>query len=153
MALVKSLGVGKGVKSAGNLTYRVVRGRTIASEKVGSTAAIREAAYSNNGKLNKRCALFLLINSFIGAHRVAINASFNKSKYGSAGNFFYKLNRVPLEAALSDLAEAGGEATMPEIEAAIADYAEEHPNVIYRQRKSGLEDIFLNGEWEDDLTD
>lgn len=149
MALIKSLGVGKGLKSAGNLTYRVVRGRTIASEKVGSTAAIREAAYSNDGKLNKRCSAFGMMSKFASAHKASIIASFPKSKLGSEFNTFMKLNKVGFYAALQELAEAGGIATLAEIESAVAVYATANPTTIYRKRITASNFEYLTGAWDD----
>lgn len=149
MALIKSLGIGKGLKSAGNLTYRVVRGRTIASEKVGSTAAIREAAYSNDGKLNKRCSAFGMMSKFASAHKASIIASFPKSKLGSEFNTFMKLNKVGFYAALQELAEAGGIATLAEIESAVATYAAANPTTIYRKRITASNFEYLTGAWND----
>lgn len=41
MAIIRSLAIGKGSKSAGNITFRTVRGRTIVSEKLASASDAR----------------------------------------------------------------------------------------------------------------
>lgn len=149
MALIHSHSVGGGKKSAGLVTYRKVRGRIIMSQKRQGSDASMAAAYSNEGKLNVRCANFAMINAFIAAHRNSINNSFEKTKYGSQGNMFYKVNRVALEKALAPFAQQGGEVTLSEIEAAIAAYAQEHPTDIYRVKLAKHDPVFLAGGWDD----
>jgi len=149
MAIVHSHSMNGGKKSAGMITYRSVRGRLIASQKRQGSDASKAAAYSNEGLLNVRCSNFAMINLFIAAHRNSINNSFDKTKFGSQGNHFYKVNRVPLEAALISFAQAGGVATLAQIEGAIATYAQSHPNEILRIKKAGYDKVYLSGAWDD----
>lgn len=149
MAVVHSHSMAGGKKSAGMITYRSVRGRLIASQKRQGSDASKAAAYSNEGLLNVRCSNFAMINAFIAAHRNSINNSFDKTKYGSQGNHFYKVNRLPLEAALAEFAQVGGVATLSQIEGAIATYAQTHPTEILRVKKAGYDPVYLNGAWDD----
>lgn len=142
MAIIRSLAIGKGRKSAGNLTFRTVRGRTIISEKVGPRTITRGDGMSEFE------ARFKLISMFIGAHRADINASFDKSKFGSQGNYFYKLNKVGLESAIESLIPNASSATITEINAAISTYATANPDIIYRVKKTGYENKFLTGAWK-----
>lgn len=137
------MAVGKGRKSAGNITFRTVRGRTIMSEKVGprdvSTRGETLSIYERN---------FKYISMYIGAHRKDINVSFDKTKFGSQGNYFYKLNKTALEAALLELTGLTDSATMVQVENAITEYATANPAAIYRVKRSGYESKYLTGEWK-----
>ena len=136
MAIIRSLAIGKGRKSAGNLTFRTVRGRTIVSEKVSPRPITR------GDGMTEFEARFKLISMFIGAHRADINVSFDKSKFGSQGNYFYKLNKTGLEIPTAE------SATISAINTAITTYATAHPDSIYRVKRTGYESKYLTGEWK-----
>lgn len=144
MAIIRSIAVGKAKKSAGNVTFRTVRGRTIMSEKVGERAETRVP-----GQYTLYEARFKLISMYIGMHRSSINVSFNKTKYGSQGNYFYKVNKAALEAAISSLTGNAAAATPDMVEAAITAYAKEHPTAIYRVKLSGFDPVYLSDAWDD----
>lgn len=83
MAIINSLAIGKSVKSAGNLTYKTVRGRTIASQRITtnrSNTAAQQMQRSSFGNSNQAMQLVL----------PWINSCFEKSKYGSSRNAFLK---------------------------------------------------------------
>lgn len=86
MAIINSLAIGKSVKSAGNLTYKTVRGRTIASQRITqnkSNTAAQGVQRSRFGATAQCMQLFLpYVNNF-----------FEKTKYGSARNQYVKINR------------------------------------------------------------
>lgn len=86
MAIINSLAIGKSVKSAGNLTYKTVRGRTIASQRIttNSSNTILQAAQRGLFGRSVQCMQLVLpwVNNF-----------FEKTKYGSARNQFLKLNK------------------------------------------------------------
>lgn len=86
MAIVNSLAIGKSYKSAGNLTYKTVRGRTIASQRITqntSNTAAQGAQRSRFGATAQCMQLFLpYVNNF-----------FEKTKYGSARNQYVKMNK------------------------------------------------------------
>lgn len=142
MAIIKSLAIGKGRKSAGNITFRTVRGRTIVSEKVGERPVTRV-----DGALSVYEARFKLISMYIGMHRPDINASFDKTKYGSQGNYFYKVNKAAMEAAVQELVATAQNATPAQVEEAVTAYATANPTSIYRVKLSGVETVYLKGKW------
>lgn len=86
MAVIYSLAIGKSYKSAGNLTYKTVRGRTIASQRITqntSNTAAQGAQRSRFGSTAQCMQLFLpYVNNF-----------FEKTKYGSARNQYVKVNK------------------------------------------------------------
>lgn len=147
MAIVKSIFLGKARKSAGGGTFRTVRGRTILSEKRGpSGTATRgeggETVYQFN---------FALISRYASLHRADINVSFDTTKYGSCGNYFFKINRTALELAFADLYNSyngSAEVTNKMIEDAVVAYATENPTNIYRVRKTGCTTKYLTGAWK-----
>lgn len=147
MAIINSLGVGRAKKSAGNLTYRTMRGRCIASQR-------REKTGRNQLFPTKAQALFALISSFMKAHGSDIQVSFNKSTYGSERNAFYKLNKSGLEAALQSLAlkysATGNKPDIPQIDEAIATYAKTNQKAIFRVSLRGFDDVYLTGAWNSD---
>ena len=148
MAIINSMGVGRSKKSMGNVTYRVVRGRTIGSQKRVSGAS---GVTTRGQQGNYRKPLFSMINMYMAAHQTDINVSFNKSKYGSQRNYFFSMNYNALSKALSALAiQAANSGALPSLEdvtAAINSYAETNPTSILRVKLAGFENVFLAGEW------
>lgn len=147
MAIVNSLGIGRGKKSAGNLTYRTVRGRCIASQR-------REKTGAQSGAPSIAQAKFSLISSFMRAHASDIDVSFSKSTYGSQRNNFYRKNKAGLEAALQALASTysttNQKPSVAEIDEAIAAYAQSNPTAIVRVYLSGFDTVYLTGAWSSD---
>ena len=152
MAIISSMGVGKARKSMGNVTYRTVRGRTIGSQKraaTGSTATTR----GDGTVMSRQQALFGMVSMFMQAHASDIDVSFNKSRFGSQRNYFFKTNRKALFAALASLAVTAmnqGYPSLTDIEAAIASYATANPKAIYRVKLSGFEPVYMSGAWSSD---
>lgn len=152
MAIISSMGVGKARKSMGNVTYRIVRGRTIGSQKraaTGSTATTR----GDGAIMSRQQSLFGMVSMYMQAHASDIDVSFNKSRFGSQRNYFFKSNRKALFAALASLATTAMNAGYPslaDVEAAIASYAEANPTAIYRTKLSGFEPVYLSGAWSSD---
>lgn len=147
MAIVNSLGIGRGKKSAGNLTYRSVRGRCIASQKQEKRGPVK-------GAYSIAQATFSLVSTFMRAHAADIDVSFDKTAYGSARNNFYKTNKSALAAALATLASeyayAKNKADITAIDAAIADYAEKNQQAIVRVKLAGFDTVYLTGAWSSD---
>ena len=147
MAIVNSLGVGRGRKSAGNLTYRTVRGRCIASQR-------REKTGNPSGVISLAQATFSIISTFIRTHASDIDVSFNKSTYGSARNNFYKKNKSALAAAVASLASAysasKNKPSATEIDAAVAAYAQQNQSAIIRVDLAGYDIVYLTGAWSSD---
>lgn len=85
MAIVNSLAIGKSRKSAGNLTYKTVRGRTIASQRITENK-------SNSAKQQVQRDLFRNVSMSIALCRAYIDRCYEPSKYGSARNAFQKQN-------------------------------------------------------------
>ena len=86
MAIIQSTAIGNGKKSAGVLTYRRQRGRTIASQRI----------LTNNSKTEKQVtqrSAFALASKAIAISAPIVDATFEKSKYGSARNNFFKMNK------------------------------------------------------------
>lgn len=148
MAIIRSLGVGRGRKSAGNLTYRTHRGRTIASEKVGE----RPKGFMYTAAQEQRKAGFTMINRFARLHGTSINESFTRTKYGSARNAFFRHNYQHLFDALIPLASTPEEAnavSITEIDNAVGEYAVENPETIQRSNIRGQDITYLTGNWDD----
>ena len=144
MAIINSLGIGRGKKSAGNLTYRTVRGRCIASQKQEKRGPVK-------GAYSIAQATFSLVSTFMRAHAADIDVSFDKTTYGSARNNFYKTNKSALAAALATLANeyayAKNKADITTIDAAIASYAQTNPQAIVRVKLAGFDTVYLTGAW------
>lgn len=147
MAIVNSLGIGRSRKSAGNLTYRTVRGRCIASQR-------REKTGNPSGNISLPQATFSLISTFIRTHASDIDVSFNKSTYGSARNNFYKKNKSSLAAAVASLAsdyvDSKNKPSAADIDAAVAAYAGKNQTAIIRVDLQGYDIVYLTGAWSSD---
>jgi len=146
MAIIRSVGIGRSRGSAGEITYRVVRGRTIGSQKVGSRASTRGIG---NGTIQN--AIFGIISMYMDVHSTDIDLSFNKTKYGSSRNYFMKINWSALRAAVYSLANTamsnGYLPPIDEVEAAIVAYATANPTKILRVKLTGFDVVYLTGEW------
>lgn len=148
MALVNSLGGGIARKSVDNKTFRMVRGRIVVSRK--RTATGNAATRGDGFVLSKQQAVFGMVSMFMQAHASDIEVSFNKTKYGSQRNYFFKKNRAALEAALAPLvanAMLNGYPMLADIEDAITTYATANPNAILRVSLTGFSNVFLDGAW------
>lgn len=86
MAIINSLAIGKSVKSAGNLTYKTVRGRTIASQRITQNKSNTFFQVLQRGHFSTVSKCITLCQSWI-------DKAFESSKYGSARNHFFKLNK------------------------------------------------------------
>lgn len=145
MGITRSVAITNARKSAGNLTFRTVRGRTIFSEKRGpnATKQVGESEVQ---------FVFALLNRFIRVHRASIGLSFNKSRYGSQGNFFQKVNYSAMYQAFKVLfndAQSSSDVSDMELETAVTTYATAHPDKIYRVLKVGQQTKYLTGAWSD----
>lgn len=132
----------------GNVTYRVVRGRTIGSQKrVSGTSGVTTRGLQGNF----RKPLFAMINMYMKEHQTDINVSFNRSRYGSQRNYFFSVNYGALSKALMPLAvQAANSGTPPSMEdiiTAINSYAVANPTSILRVKLAGFENVYLTGEW------
>lgn len=85
MAIVNSLAIGKSVKSAGNLTYKTIRGRTIASQRITSNKSNTILQSAQRSRFSASSQAMSLIAPYI-------DKCYEKSKYGSARNAFFKEN-------------------------------------------------------------
>lgn len=86
MAIINSLAIGKSVKSAGNLTYKTVRGRTIASQRITQNKSNTAAQQEQRSHFGGVATSMKLIQQYIGT-------CYEKSKYGSSRNAFFKMNK------------------------------------------------------------
>lgn len=145
MGVVRAIGVGKTTGSVGDFTYRVVRGRTISSQKVAKRPMTR------GQYLSLQQFVFGLINRFMFTHAADIMVSFNQSKYGSERNYFAKVNFAALREAFRPLYTAEtptvDDVSDAQIENAVTAYATNNPQSIYRVKRSGYEVVYLSGEW------
>lgn len=89
MAVINSLAIGAGVKSAGNITYRRTRGRTIASQRITENKSNTPAQAAQRTKFRVMTQFASLISAYI-------DMGFSKTKYGSARNQFIKQNKMTL---------------------------------------------------------
>lgn len=146
MAIVLSHTQFKGKGSLGATYFAQHYGRTIQCQKPGP----RQNASSRSEKVVKQESLFGMVSKFMSAHAEDIKKSFNRVKYGSQRNYFYKINKKGLQAALTPL--VGTDASISEIENAIGFYAKENPTSIYKVKKTGLDDEFLTKMWDSEET-
>lgn len=86
MAIVNSLAIGKSRKSAGNLTYKTVRGRTIASQRITQNE-------SNSPFQQSQRRIFAKVSESMKLIQQYIDACYEKSKYGSSRNAFFHTNK------------------------------------------------------------
>lgn len=147
MAIINSLAVGKARKSAGNLTYRLVRGRTIASEKIGARPKDGTTRAPGEGLL--QIQVLAVISAFMRIHKTDIQVSFNKTKYGSQRNFFMKINYKAFKTMVQSAALVEG-MTDEEINTAVGVWATANPNQIVRVRLAGFDSVYLNKAWSSD---
>lgn len=85
MAIINSLAIGKSVKSAGNLTYKTVRGRTIASQRITTNK-------SNTPLQQAQRLSFTNLSQSMQFYQSWIDRCYEKSKFGSSRNNFAKTN-------------------------------------------------------------
>lgn len=146
MAIINSVFMGRAKKSAGNATFRTVRGRTIASQKVAKKGTM-------SGNLSANQFTMACISRFASLYAFDISVSFDPTTYGSSRNAFFKVNYAALKKALNPLyleSLKHGADKIPsdsEIIAAIETYATANPSDIYRVKKHGFEAVYLNGAW------
>lgn len=88
-------------KSAGAATFRRVRGRTIMSQKRGSSNKSLETRAATGLVRTYREAVFYVMSAFADGMQNSINESFEPTKYGSRRNAFFKLNYSAVELALN----------------------------------------------------
>lgn len=146
MAIINSVFMGRAKKSAGNATFRIVRGRTIASQKIAKKGS--QGSY-------KTLAQFAMsaISRFAAVKAQDIALSFDKTTYGSSRNAFMKINYEQLRLAVrglwTDSLQPSNNAfpSDAQIIAAIEEYAAANPNTIIRVRRAGYETKYLNGPW------
>ena len=84
-------------------------------------------------------------------HAASIGVSFNKTKYGSSRNYFFKVNYNALMAALDTLAGDVTEertVTDAQIEEAVTAYATANPGQIVRIYRTGYDVVYLDGAWD-----
>lgn len=86
MAIINSLAIGKSVKSAGNLTFKTVRGRTIASQRITQNKSNTFLQIAQRGRFSTLSKCMQLVQLWI-------DNTYEKSKYGSSRNQFAKLNK------------------------------------------------------------
>ena len=86
MAIINSLAIGKSVKSAGNLTYKTVRGRTIASQRITSNKSNTPSQENQRYHFTKVSRTMALLQRYI-------DVCYEKSKYGSSRNAFFTRNK------------------------------------------------------------
>lgn len=87
--------------SAGNTTWRRVRGRTIQCQKRQSGKNTIQTRAIGGLVRTYREALFYAMTNFADGMQNSINESFEQTKYGSRRNAFFKLNYSAVEQALN----------------------------------------------------
>lgn len=85
MAIINSLAIGKSFKSAGNLTYKTVRGRTIASQRITQNKSNTLAQGMQRSRFGATAQCMQLFLPYV-------NNFFEKTKYGSSRNQYVKVN-------------------------------------------------------------
>lgn len=87
--------------SAGNTTWRRVRGRTIQSQKRQSGKNTIQTRAVGGLVRTYREALFYIMSAFADGMQNSINESFSPTRYGSRRNAFFKMNYSAVELALN----------------------------------------------------
>ena len=151
MARISQIGPGrKTIGTIDGITYVTRNGVTYAR----SAPTMPASAY-NTPAAKLRQAIFKMVQMHLKLHLRTIKQTFSASGNGSPSNRYYSLNGKALTKALSSLAEQyvdGEDVTITDIEAAISDYATEHPTSIRIASKSGYREVFLTGPWPDTIT-
>ena len=151
MARISQIGPGrKTIGTIDGITYVTRNGVTYAR----SAPTMPASAY-NTPAAKLRQAIFKMVQMHLKLHLRTIKQTFSTSGNGSPSNRYYSLNGKALTKALSSLAEQyvdGEDVTITDIEAAISDYAAEHPTSIRIASKSGYSEVFLTGPWPDTIT-
>ena len=112
------------------------------------------ASVYNTTEARIRQAIFKFIQEHMKHHLRTIRQTIT-NKSGSPSNRYFSLNYKALSQALQALAELyveGQDVTISDIEAAISEYAAEHPTSIKIASKSGYQDVYLTGAWPDTIT-
>lgn len=128
MAIINSLGVGAGQKSAGNLTYRRTRGRTIASQRITTNK-------SNSAAQQDKRMKFGYLTEAIKKLAFIINMSCEKSKFGSSRNNWMKRNAsLFINAEYTDDLESAAHSSTPyEVVEALYAFLDNEGNTLNRQ--------------------
>lgn len=87
--------------SAGNTTWRRVRGRTIQCQKRQSGKNRIQTRAVGGLIRTYREAMFFIMSAFADGMQNSINESFNPTKYGSRRNAFFKMNYSAVEKAVN----------------------------------------------------
>lgn len=99
---IDSTNINSGLRgSAGNTTWRRVRGRTIQQQKRQSGKNTIQTRAVGGLVRTYREALFFIMTNFADGMQNSINESFEPTKYGSRRNAFFKLNYSAVEQALN----------------------------------------------------
>lgn len=86
MAVINSVGVGRGSKSVGEFTYRYTRGRTIASRRITKNASNTPAQVGRRGAFGSFVWMF-------SPYKWFFSDGYEKTKHGSSFNQFVHVNR------------------------------------------------------------
>lgn len=142
MAIVNSHTVSGAKGSLGSTYYAQRYGRTIQAQKPS-----KRASATTRGDVMgiARESFFGLVSLYMASHAEDIKASFNRVAYGSARNYFFKINKAALREALEPILL--GTPGIAEIEKAITTYVRANPTRIYRVKKTGFPHLFLTDEW------
>lgn len=160
MAKIYSHSVGRAKGSIGLVTYRTVKGRTLASQKVQprGTRGDGEPKYTN------RTYAFALMCLYALFHKASINNSFDPVRYGTARNAFAKYNfgvfKLVADYMLSQgdsdlwtdplITYGGIEGVVGVIEGIRADMgSDEYYMVRIRKRGYDIEILAADEEWND----
>ena len=147
MARINQVGPGQLTSgTVGGLTYVKCKNGTT---YVRSTPTMPAKVYKSPAA-KKRQALFKMIQAHLRYHLPTLRQTFVHEGPGSPSNSYFKMNNKALREALDALADrmvAGEVVNINDIEAAICDYAAEHPDRICIASLNGFEEVFLSGEW------
>lgn len=86
MAVINSVGIGRGSKSVGEFTYRFTRGRTIASRRITKNTSKTPAQVGRRGAFGSFVWMF-------SPYKWFFSDGYEKTKHGSSFNQFVHVNR------------------------------------------------------------
>lgn len=110
MAIVSSTAIGNAVKTAGELTYRRSKGRTIASRRIVSNK-------SNTAPQKSQRSAFGVLTKSAKSISAWIDANFTATKYGTPRNAFIKQNAPALNFIRENSASIDGDGVMGLVDA------------------------------------
>lgn len=149
MAVVRSNAIGKARKSIGGVTYRLRKGRTLASRKRGPSDASKAMVRDEHGFLHFPAMAFYFCQYWISKYHDSIKRSFDKSRHGSEFNNFARYNMRVFKKMIDDSNIEGIQIGVGILYDVVEQWCIRHPKQFVRIKKRGLKTVYCSGQWWD----